>query len=85
MATIATRSVSVTFSYPYFKLVFIDTSAPRHLEIDNDPGTVVQGELTLDVTNDLGFDAAGVIVTNSTKLWVEGAEFLTIWRRYTDL
>jgi len=85
MATVITRSVVSSFKYPYFLMVFIDTAAPAHPEVDNHPGTVDQGRLMIDISNDCGFDQAGTILTNATRLWSEGADFLTIWRKYTDV
>jgi len=81
------RSVNVTFTWPYFRLQFIDTDAPIPAGgIDtHDAGQRLQGTVTLDIGNDCEYEKANAIIKEATAEWKNGADFVRIWRKFPDI
>lgn len=82
MPNIPTRYVIAKFTWPYYHVHFIDTV----VDTCNGWQEAKDGEnvIAIDTSNDTGIGAAGIIIQNATRMWCEGVDFLTIWRKYPD-
>lgn len=80
------RSIAVNkAAWPYVTVIFNDTDAPSHPDVDNHIGTVEQGRIVYSVANDFGYDQINDAIADSSTMWLSGASFLQIWRKHVDV
>jgi len=78
---IATRSVVVTHTWPYYHLKFIDTATENSVDWAHENP---EGTITFSVENDDFNPKVKAAITDATQLWITGTDFTKIYQKYPD-
>jgi outer membrane protease len=75
------RFVVAHYRLPFFYLKFVDLDSENSSDWQHNSA---EGVMTLDLANDIGVNASGVILQAATQLWCAGTSFTTISRKFPD-